>query len=247
MKALFLFLALVSSTALGAGQINCMAPSAACRASQFVLLSNSYLSLDGSAGTPNWGLRYNSAGGLFEIRTNAGTNLTLDGSGNLAVGNEIAAPGLVHSTLAAVAAGTSLANRLTMAGSVTTAPVTLTATGTDANIGVSVVPKGTGALVVGSWSVPTTGKMTLPTGDSSGTPGNATINQPTGKSAFAAAASTVVITNNLVTTATKVFIQLLDADATLVRITVVSGSGSFTVTGNGVATATTKFDWFIVN
>jgi len=84
-------------------------------------------------------------------------------------------------------------------------------------------------------------------GDSTGTPGAATINVPIGKSAIAAAASSVVITNSQCIAGTKVFITPLDIDATLVQYMAVATAGSFTVTGNAAATATWKFDWFLVN
>lgn len=84
--------------------------------------------------------------------------------------------------------------------------------------------------------------------DTSGTPGNATNNNPSGRAAFAAGASTVTITNSNVVNGTKVFISLLNAaDATLKYVTVTPGAGAFTVTGNAAATAITTFDYFLVN
>lgn len=81
------------------------------------------------------------------------------------------------------------------------------------------------------------------------TPGNATVNSVHGRSAFAAAASTVTITSSVVADANaSVFVQLMGSDATLtsVRVTSVS-AGSFVVTGNAAATAITQFSWFVVN
>lgn len=98
------------------------------------------------------------------------------------------------------------------------------------------------------------GQSTLGTGDSylstdtSGTPGNATANTPAGRSAFAAAASAVVITNSLCKASSKVVpvLNQAAADATLTQIVRVStANGSFTVNGNAVATATTLFDWIL--
>lgn len=84
--------------------------------------------------------------------------------------------------------------------------------------------------------------------DSSATPGNVTNNSPRGKAAFAAAGSSVVVTNSLVTAASSVFVQQEAADATLTFITsVVPAAGSFTVTGNAAATAATKFSFLVVN
>lgn len=83
--------------------------------------------------------------------------------------------------------------------------------------------------------------------DSSGTPGAAAINKPAGRSAIALGATAVVISNNLVTANSKVFVQLRSADATLLYVTVATGAGTITVTGNAAATADVVFDWFVVN
>lgn len=83
--------------------------------------------------------------------------------------------------------------------------------------------------------------------DSSATPGAATINKTTGRAAIAAAASSVVITNDKVTANSIILVQLETADATLTRVIVTPGAGSFTVTGNAAATATTKFSFVVIN
>jgi hypothetical protein len=83
--------------------------------------------------------------------------------------------------------------------------------------------------------------------DSSGTPGSASNNNPRGRAAFAAAASSVVITSSLVTAASTILVSLGGNDATLTSIRVTPAAGSFTVTGNAAATATTPFDWVVVN
>lgn len=84
--------------------------------------------------------------------------------------------------------------------------------------------------------------------DSSGTPGNVTNNSALGRAAFAAAASTCVVTNSTVTATSEVFVNLITTDATLTscRVTAVA-AGSFTVTGNAVATAATTFSFIVVN
>jgi len=69
--------------------------------------------------------------------------------------------------------------------------------------------------------------------DSSGTPGNVTNNSALGRAAFAAAGTSVVVTNSTVTATSEVFVQLRGAaDATLTscRVTA-SAAGSFTVLG----------------
>lgn len=83
--------------------------------------------------------------------------------------------------------------------------------------------------------------------DSSGTPGNVTNNNPRGRAAFAAAGSSVVVTNSLVAATSTVLVQLGGTDATLTTVRVTAAAGSFTVTGNAAATATTPFDFVVVN
>jgi hypothetical protein len=84
--------------------------------------------------------------------------------------------------------------------------------------------------------------------DASGTPGAATINQPIGQVAVAAAASSVVVTNSLVTTASVVVPVLQAIDATCTSIlSVVPAAGSFTVTMNAVCTGNTKVGFLLHN
>lgn len=83
-------------------------------------------------------------------------------------------------------------------------------------------------------------------GDSTGTPGNATINETQGRSAIAAAATTCTITNSQVGAGDVVLVTLEDLDATAIRLKVAVSAGSFVVTSNAAATATTKFSWRVV-
>lgn len=86
-------------------------------------------------------------------------------------------------------------------------------------------------------------------GDSSASPGAATLNTVTGKSAIAAASSSVVITNSLVT-ANSVVVAVVSqaaADGTLLRIERISvAAGTFTLFGNAAATAATTVRWAIL-
>lgn len=83
--------------------------------------------------------------------------------------------------------------------------------------------------------------------DSSGIPGAATIDKQAGRSAIAASASSVVITNATVAAGDHVFVQLETVDATATRlvVTTITG-GSFTVTANAAATGTTVFSWWVI-
>lgn len=82
--------------------------------------------------------------------------------------------------------------------------------------------------------------------DSSGTPGNATQNVMRGRAAFAAASSSVTITNSQVAANSTILISLGGTDATLTSVRVTPGAGSFVVTGNAAATAATVFDYVVV-
>jgi hypothetical protein len=75
--------------------------------------------------------------------------------------------------------------------------------------------------------------------DSTGTPGNVTNNSPRGRVALAAAASTIVVTNSLVTASSMVKCQLRATDGSATAITtVITAAGSFTITFNGAASGT---------
>ena len=85
--------------------------------------------------------------------------------------------------------------------------------------------------------------------DTTGTPGNATINSIAGRAAFAAAGTSVTITNARVTANSEIFIQLRGArDATLTEARISAQSaGSFTVTGDAAATGVVQFSFWVVN
>lgn len=92
------------------------------------------------------------------------------------------------------------------------------------------------------------GALQVGTADNSGTPGATTINHPSGQVAVPAASSSVVVTNNLVTTKSVILCEIQTADATFTDIhSVVPSNGSFTITGNANATGTTKICFFVVN
>jgi hypothetical protein len=84
-------------------------------------------------------------------------------------------------------------------------------------------------------------------GNSTGAPGAATLNTPSGRSAIAAAASSCVITNSLVSATTIVLVVLMTNDGTALLKNVVPGAGSFTVTLNAAATGNTNFGWVLWN
>lgn len=139
-------------------------------------------------------------------------------------------------------------------------PVTITLTSVTGSITYVTSPSGVAAQILGGTingtqigtTTPNIGRFTqLQSGvltDISGTPGNGTSSGVRGRAAFAAAASTIVITSTQVTASSSIFVQLESADATLTTIlSVVPAAGSFTVTGNAAATATTKFSFLVIN
>lgn len=81
------------------------------------------------------------------------------------------------------------------------------------------------------------------------TTGAVTLNSQQGRVAIAAGASSVVVTNNMVTAESKVFAVVAQAaaDGTLLRVErVVCANGSFTIYGTANATATTTIDWVLM-
>lgn len=85
--------------------------------------------------------------------------------------------------------------------------------------------------------------------DSSSTPGNVTNNSPRGRVALAAGATTVTVTNSLVTAASAIFAQVRSVDgAANDLVSVLPAAGSFTATMNGATTGTgCVIDFMVVN
>lgn len=78
------------------------------------------------------------------------------------------------------------------------------------------------------------------------TPGTATINKPAGRVKLAAGASAIAIFSTYYHPSYVVLTQLESADTTLTKITVVAGSGFFSLVGNAAATADVTISFFIV-
>lgn len=93
-----------------------------------------------------------------------------------------------------------------------------------------------------------TGSIVFPsTVTAGGTTGAQTINKPSGSVNFAAAATTLVVTNSLVTTSSQVFVIVYGTDVTATSARVTKASGSFTITLNAAATAETAVGFFVIN
>lgn len=92
----------------------------------------------------------------------------------------------------------------------------------------------------------------LESSDSSGTPGDATINKPSGRSKISAGMAGITITNSLVAAGTKVIITPRDAVLTTGTLTdanpwyVSTTSGSFSLTFYNALDNAVTFDWLLV-
>lgn len=80
-----------------------------------------------------------------------------------------------------------------------------------------------------------------------GTTGNQTINKLSGTVNFAAAATTLTVTNSFVTTSSIVFAVVRTNDTTAAIKNVVPAAGSFVITLSAAATAETSVGFFVVN
>ena len=80
-----------------------------------------------------------------------------------------------------------------------------------------------------------------------GTTGAQTINKACGSVNFAAAATSLVVTNSLVTTSSVIVATVATNDSTAIVKNVVAGSGSFTITLNAAATAETRVNFIVIN
>jgi hypothetical protein len=97
--------------------------------------------------------------------------------------------------------------------------------------------------IVGPGGVLTLDKTITP----GGTTGNQTINKPAGSVNFAIAATTLVVTNSLVTTSSLVFVSLATNDATARYQDTEVTTGSFTIRLAAAATGETKAVFLVIN
>ena len=87
----------------------------------------------------------------------------------------------------------------------------------------------------------------LATNTAGGTTGAQTINKPSGTVNFAAAATSIVVTNSLCTTSSIIIATVRTNDTTMKSVAAVPGSGSFTLYADAAATAETSVGWLIIN
>lgn len=80
-----------------------------------------------------------------------------------------------------------------------------------------------------------------------GTVGAVTMNKPAGRVIVAAAATSIVVTNSLVTANSIILVTIAQNDSTAVIKNVVAAAGSFTITLNAAATANTAVNFLVVS
>jgi len=80
-----------------------------------------------------------------------------------------------------------------------------------------------------------------------GTTGAQTISKNAGTVNFAAAATSLVVTNTLVTANSIIICTVGTNDTTMKSVSVVAGSGSFTIHANAAATAETRVNFIVIN
>jgi hypothetical protein len=80
-----------------------------------------------------------------------------------------------------------------------------------------------------------------------GTTGAQTINKTVGTVNFAAGATSLVVTNNRVSTTSVIIATVATNDTTLKSVIAVAASGSFTLYANAAATAETRVDFIVIN
>lgn len=85
------------------------------------------------------------------------------------------------------------------------------------------------------------------TSTAGGTTGAQTINKPAGSVNFAAAATSLVVTNSLVTASSVIIATVATNDATMKSVAAVAGAGSFTLHANAAATAETRVSFLVIN
>jgi hypothetical protein len=94
----------------------------------------------------------------------------------------------------------------------------------------------------------TTSGLTVPkTITAGGTTGARTINKTAGTVNFAAAATSLVVTNSFVSTSSVIIATVGTNDSTMKSVAVVAGAGSFTLHANASATAETRVNWVVIN
>ena len=103
-------------------------------------------------------------------------------------------------------------------------------------------------MIVSSVSITHIGDMIYDkTITAAGTTGAQTINKTTGRVNFAAAATSLVVTNSLVTANSIIHCTVATNDTTMKSASCVPAAGSFTIRGNAAPTAETAVAFTVTN
>lgn len=115
-----------------------------------------------------------------------------------------------------------------------------TITGLSLGTSSTAVTTGAGLTVTGGLTL----SKTITTG---GTTGAQTINKTTGSVNFAASATSLTVTNSLVSSTSVIIGTVATNDSTMKSVQCVAGSGSFTIYANAAATAETRVNFLVTN
>ena len=174
--------------------------------------------------------------------TNAQYSLTI-GAGNTATGRD------AQRYLADGTTPTTSADNSTYVGALTKA----SANGvTNENVfGYNATGIGSNTVCIGSSAITKCqvyGDIVLDkTVTAAGTTGAQTINKTVGTVNFAAGATSLVVTNNRVSTTSVIIATVATNDTTLKSVIAVAASGSFTLYANAAATAETRVNFIVIN
>ena len=182
-----------------------------------------------------------AAGAAAQIQYNDGTGvLAADADFTFLPGtNTMSVPNATITTLLDAQGDVNLGNAVTD---------TVTITGVvDSDIIPSAGTEALGSATARWAEVHTLELLTDKTITGGGTTGAQTINKIAGSVNFAAAATSLVVTNSLVTANSVIIATVGTNDATMTSVQVVAGAGSFTIHANAAATAETRVDFLVIN
>ena len=172
---------------------------------------------------------YGSASSVTTLTVNAKGQLTVAGSVAIA----IAATQITSGTLSVARGGTGLA--------------TLTANRIPYGNGTAAFQSSANLTYDGSIFTAKANIVVNKTITAAGTTGAQTINQTSGSVNFAIAATSLVVTNSLVTTSSVILATVASNDATIKSVQAVAAAGSFTLYANAAATAETRVNFLVLN
>ena len=172
---------------------------------------------------------YGSASSVTTLTVNAQGQLTVAGSVAIA----IAASQITGGTLSVARGGTGIA--------------TLTANRIPYGNGTAAFQSSANLTYDGAIFTVKANIVVNKTITAAGTTGAQTINQTSGSVNFAIAATSLVVTNSLVTTSSIIMATVASNDTTMKSVQAVAAAGSFTLYANAAATAETRVNFLVLN